>query len=1281
MNNLTNNSADSEVLSAKTSPRIQSAEAHIPAAAGLLFSRENRNADATPRAPNSADGEAILDIFRKPDLSTVLFGASRYFLETMQDMAAHDIPIVTEDFAHLENWWSENARAIAADSARAASGIKITARDVLAALDRGTTGNPRKDAAIDASMQSRFAHAAETYLIEAKAPSPEMRGVFEQFRDWLLSIYRRLVALDISLAPDIAAIFFRMLASDTAIEMAEQNVGGDEPVFANAQDAGLTQPHYDRLLKLRALASQEAKARLLRQMMEPVRREGQKAYKAEKAAVQREVEKEIDATGLYRATEWMANRRWLDAQTPPPSGDIRFDKATLVVRYGAAILEALPRGKHSLYADDGGLDPDIVADLFDLGSGDELVAAMTLAPPRADAIAFEVDRVMLQRHGDMLIDGSAEKRAIAAVHNDRRAEWLAAELQAIVEAAGSGEALTANEARAYALSATAGMEVADAMDGARFLAAGRRTAIEAIRLGNELAQDEAWRERASRKAAGDADAAPHGQDERIARLITAKRRQLLNHAIYADSLDIIGEVEKFEAEAQSLVSGPARERLAAAVLRDNVRIDYVGAIDTLLDRYGLGGRADRQTGGQPGGQGDPRIALRDYILAMKEAGRENELAIADSVLIASGRQSYKEITLERFRAVMAAVKNLEHAAERAGRLTDADGEADYDEIVTALADAIGKAPPPAASVFLDLPHLDPALEASTQLRQIGGIAYQAIKAPLDAAADRLALRRQKAAADLQALYDVYSPEEISGMGEPRYIAALGQSLSKWEAITIAFNTGNEANRRRLTDARIPGAFDEAGLAAVLASLDARDADFVQSVWDYLAAFQPDIAAREKRLTGVAPRWVEPTPVTIAGRALKGGYYPLAYDGADAAPDRAQALASGRVAKSQTEAGHGRSRTDLKARPLDLDIAVLHRHVNHLLYDLEFCEPLANARRLLDHPRLGNVFDRTKTFAVQHRLKVWLDEAGAGELRAADGIGRMARLTKKNVTATSLAKNLATSLSHRYRLDDIIAATGRGDFATALQSAFRPGIIDQVTSRSSLMLGRQAFSDARTAWKTLTGWLKGTLRYCFIEIPAWLAHYHKGLKQFVGDEAKAIAYADTAMEQAIFNPFPAHADGDETQRLFKALGAHLAEKFRASAAGVDQSAAAMDQDAAARQGIALAMDLIALAMTDRVFTAALGGHDHDATWPAYLAEHTGYSVMAALPVIRDTQSPASGTASDARALVKAIRPPRGDLGIGNEHITEILEATGLSAESPADAMLSTANAGLGRIDRR
>ncbi|MBB3590596.1 hypothetical protein FHX08_000940 [Rhizobium sp. BK529] len=1236
-----------------------------------LFRNPAVSPDSPLRIP--AGTETILDIFRKPNFSALLQGASRHFLDIMQDMAGRGVRAAGESFAHLESWWREEAKAVAADGVRAKPGVKITAKDVLAALDRGTTGNPRKDAAVDAAMQSFFARAAETYLIEGKAPSLDMRGVFEQFHDWLLSIYRRLVALDVSLAPDVAAIFFRMLACDTAIEMAQQDVGGDEPVFANAQAAGLTQPHYDRLLKLRALASQEAKARLLRQMMEPIRRERRKAYKVEKAAVRRAVEKEIEATGLYRAIEWMANSRWLDKENPAPSGDIRFDKAALEARYGAGILGALPRGKHSLYADNGGLDPDIVADLFGLGSGDEMVAAMALAPSRDDAITFEVERVMLQRHGDMLIDGSAEERAIAAVHNDRRAEWLAAELAALIEVAGSGDGLTASEAKAYALSATAGMEVADAMDGARFLAAGRRTAIEANRLGDELAQDEAWRARASRKAAGDADAAPHGHDERVTRLITAKRRQLLNHAIYAESLDIIGKVEKFEAEAESLASGPAREKLAAAVLRDNGRIDYLGAIDALLDRYGLSGRADRQAGGQTGGQDGPRVALRNYSLAMKSAGRENELAIPDSVLIGSGRQSYKEITLERFRAVIAALKNLEHAARRAGKLIDADHEADVEQIVASLIGAVKRPRPPGPAKDERTP-LDPTRAMDALLLELdtaaAGPAHRAIKAPIDAAANRLALRKQKAAADLEALYDVYSGEERRQMASRRYLPALGQSLSKWEAIAIALNAGNEANRRRLTDSRIEGALDEAGLAAVLASLDARDAGFVQSVWDYLAAFGPDIAAREKRVTGIAPQWVQPLSVSIGGKVLKGGYYPLAYDAADAAQDLAQALAAGRFVKSATEAGHGRSRVDLAARPLDLDIAVLHRHVNHLIYDLEFSEPLSNAKRLLDDVSLKSAFEETGRSAELEILQAWLSEEAAGELRSADRIGRMARLTRKNVTAVNMANDLAAAFSRRSRLAEIIAAAGRGDFAAGLRNASRPGIVEEIVSRSPVMAQRrhQPLPDAGTAWERMANWLAQTLQYRLIDIPAWLAHYHKGLTQRGTDEASAIAHADACMKQAITDPFS--PGRSETLRLFTSLGSHLAAKF-------DAAAEAADAATAARQGISLAMDLTALAMTDMMFAAAIGGQHKDPTWPAFLAQQTGYSVMAALPAIRDSRGPSAGADGEVRALANAIRLS-GDVDIVHQHVTDILAATGLAAAEPADEIARKVDAGLKQI---
>ncbi|WP_292131642.1 hypothetical protein, partial [Mesorhizobium sp.] len=148
------------------------------------------------------------------------------------------------------------------------------------------------------------------------------------------------------------------------------------------------------------------------------------------------------------------------------------------------------------------------------------------------------------------------------------------------------------------------------------------------------------------------------------------------------------------------------------------------------------------------------------------------------------------------------------------------------------------------------------------------------KTPIDEAMNRLIVRKEKAAGDLEALYAVYDKAERRRMAVREHIPELGYALSKWERIAVALNLGNDGNRSRLTDPKVRGSFSDAQIAAVLQGLDARDADFVQSVWDYVATFKDDIAARERRATGVEPKWVEATPVEIAGKTLKGGYYPL-----------------------------------------------------------------------------------------------------------------------------------------------------------------------------------------------------------------------------------------------------------------------------------------------------------------------------------------------------------------------------------------------------------------------
>src|SRR5690606_23854703 len=99
-----------------------------------------------------------------------------------------------------------------------------------------------------------------------------------------------------------------MLATDEEIAKANESSGSAGPVFTSAEAMGLTEDEYAAYLKLREQAEDEAKARLLRETMAPIKREQEKWFKDERAKVRDEIEREVNAYRQYRAIEWMGNR-------------------------------------------------------------------------------------------------------------------------------------------------------------------------------------------------------------------------------------------------------------------------------------------------------------------------------------------------------------------------------------------------------------------------------------------------------------------------------------------------------------------------------------------------------------------------------------------------------------------------------------------------------------------------------------------------------------------------------------------------------------------------------------------------------------------------------------------------------------------------------------------------------------------------------------------------------------------------------------------------------------
>lgn len=1309
-----------------------------PRRGGYLFqSGDVRGARGSIQFPAAGvgNGDTIIRLFQTANLSTTLHESGHYFLTVTQDMARRGIGTASDDMATVQGWWRANAEEVAKDGMRVMPDVTITADDVIAALDNGGTGDMMKDAAIDVGMQEQWARGFEAYVMEGKAPSIDLRGVFEKMRAWLISIYRHVRGLDVNLSDDVRAVFDRMLATDAEIATARDSVGDVGPIFTSPEAMGVTPDEYAAFLKLRDQAEDEAKATLLKEAMAPVRRAQEQWFKDERAKAREDVAREINALPYFRAIEWMGNRRWLGDDQPDEMPDIRLSKQILVDRYGEGVLKTLPRGKFTVYAVEGGIDPDDAAGWFGFDSGDEMIRAMERAPKRNEAIDADTDQVMRERHGDILNDGSIQAAAVEAIHNDNRGDFIAAELKALAAIGGSSAGLTRKEARASARTAIARMRVRDAMASGRFLAAERKAADEASRLAASIWRDSAKGrvQAAAEAAAGNEPVAAAPGREQIDRLIELKRRQLLNHALYMEARKVADEVEAAESLVAKLGKKPMRQRIAGAGRRENASIDYLAAIDEILERYDF----RRMTG--PAEQ--RRGALAAFVEGMKAAGRENELAIPESVLADAARKPYKTIPVEEMRGVVDSLKNLQHVALRWNRLIDAKNKRDLDMVVADILGAFDENVPsrPPARVGSKAEsrragvrqYLDLVLNAGTLLREVDGFknlgpAYRNIKSPIDDAMTRLIERKEKAATDLDALYAVYSKEERRRMAVREHMPDLGYSLSKWERIAIALNAGNAGNRQRLTDQRTRGALTDDQLNAVLATLDERDADFVQSVWDYVGSFRTDIAARERRATGTEPAWVEPTPVTIAGKVLPGGYYPIKSDPRlsalardDQANDIANSLQAGRFGKAQTRNGHLKERAQASGRSVELDMSVLHRHVNQVIYDLELSEAVSNSWRILQNGQIRSAFIDAGKQVDFDALETWLKDVAEGEIRASDWLNRASRTLKSNFTAAKLALNLGTVLVQTTGLAQTAVVVGKRDMVRGIQASFRRGVGDEIAAKSAFMRTRQTtfnkdifdfYDDPKmgpvaSRWGEfksnrlgpLSFWLMTKVQWYTVDIPTWLAGYQQGLRDFDNNEDRAIAHADSIVKRAqasgLFSDRSAVERGsvssktrqNDVIRLFTALGSYMFAKFNVAYERTAQARRVLADEGASQRSVQEALswtiDMAFLFTIEAVMITAMKGFLHDLAgggdddekedegWAAFLAAETAFSVMGTMPFIRDLAGPLQGFGSGGAygAITKDVVGPllQGRQGeIDAALVKSIINATGLATGIPA-----------------
>ncbi|WGR61452.1 hypothetical protein E3U26_12415 [Paracoccus ferrooxidans] len=1055
----------------------------LPSGAPPLFQTRRGSIVFPAGGPDGA--QTVINLFETADLSTFLHEAGHFFLETSDALARAD------------------------DAPQAL-------RDDMAAV-RAYLG-AEEGAAFTTEQHELFARSFEAYVMEGEAPSLALADVFARIKAWLTRIYRSIAGLNVKLSPEIREVFDRMLATDAEIAQARAETAAD-PLFRD-RPPGMSETDWNTYQRLARRSKEQAEAMLLEKTMAKVRREKESWWKAERKQLRAEVEARTNALPQYRLIEAMANGRILTLDGEQPAPDVRISRKDLVEQFGPGVLAELSRerfgGKRAIYADDG-LSTGVAAEMFGFAGAVEMVQILQNTTKRIDAINAETDRIMLERYGDPMTDGTIEQEAVDAIHNEQQAQKNVAEARQIAAQLGRDtRSMTATLYRQRARMMLGRMTVREASAPARFLAAERRAGREAERAFAKVAR-------------GDASA--------LASALQAKEQQILNAALFDLSREAEAEVGKAREKMQAYGKKSVREKLEGG---------YIEQIDDLLDRYDFRRRSP--------GQVAKTERLREFVDRMIAEGREAELMIDPRMMDDARRVHYSRLSLDEFRGLLDTVANLDHLGRFKQKLVSARKQRDLAATATAVADAIatnigtGRIKQESRGRYL----LDLVLTADTVLVDMDGgdefgAAYQAIKEDIDAGYVRVDEMNRELSERLSDLFKVYSAKDIRDMKVERHINGTRFMWSKWKAIAVALNTGNEDNLARLLapDAHADQRMTRADLDAVLDVLDQRDWDFVQSMWDLIGSYWPQIEAVTQRRTGVKPGRVEVRQVATKFGTYKGGYYPIKYDAGyghaaalDARTELDKFMSAGRFAKAQTKHGHtiDRKKTG-NGRTLNLDMDVAFTHLRDVIRDIALSEAVDNSYRVLNHPLVAQAFMDAGRKNDLDMMNLWLKDVAQGPIVHTDPLNMFARIVKNNFTLSRLALNMKTAALQITGVAQSAATVGKRKMARAFADYLKhPAETSrEVMAKSEFMRRRQTTFDkdindfandamitsplrgrvakgaevlARAGFAPLT-----KVQFYAVDVPTWLAGYRNGLRKFDGDEGRAIAFADRMVARA------------------------------------------------------------------------------------------------------------------------------------------------------------------------
>ncbi|MCA9244511.1 MAG: hypothetical protein KDA32_11180 [Phycisphaerales bacterium] len=1195
-----------------------------------------------------ADRQFNINLLKKANLSTFLHESGHFYLEVLGDLAEADgaSTQIMQDYASILKWFGVENR----------QGITV-------------------------EHHEKFARGFEAYLMEGVAPSIELQNAFARFKAWMTQIYELLTELRVELNDEVRGVFDRIIATDQAIEAARQSQQY-VALFTTAEDAGWSEQQFATYRETIQQARIDAEEDLGRKLLAVMTREQRKWWKAERAKLRGEVASEVHGMRVYKALSFLRFGKNPDGSAVEGMEPMKLSKSILMddYEYPQEFLKRLPgAGRSTVYAVDGGVHPDVVAGMFGYRGADELIQDLVNARPMKELIEAETDARMRERYPDPLTDGSLTEQAIEAVHNDKQAQLMAAEMRALrkkarevrpfVRAAEQQAARNRREAR------DANRAMLPDRDDLKLIKAAAARMVGAKQL--RAIRPDAYRSAEAKAARKAFDAAARGDFEAA---YQAKRQQILNHELYRAATEAQAQSEKIRSYFKKFSRRAVRERLGRA---DDGSLEK---IEALLEGIDLGRISNRQI---------DRNAEVSKVLELVRAGELVAEPETIALLERATVTNWREMTYDAFVGLRDVVKQLE---TQAANLSEAVVLGEKIKIAKAARDVAESITQSNKAVQIQLGTKGPAenftrrakealmswlrpAEIARQLdggKDFGPVLRTIIEPIRRAYAEKLIPAEQKIREDVANLYRKHFTNDELGKFKQRInLPEIGYSLTRGDLLSLALNWGNQGNRQAILDSQFEGRplFSERGVQQALGRLSERDWQFVQDVWDYIDTYWADISALEKRRRGISPKKVEATPIQIRTSddkniTVRGGYYPLKYDTAlsqvQAADDieaEFSKMMQGRHVTASTRAGATHERVGSGKRAVRLGLGVIDEHLHEIVRDLSLGDEARFVMRVLDNADVKSAMTKTGNQDAMQALRLWLQDTAVGEMAARGFVNKTSAYLRVGFTKAKLAWNVVTTLLQVTGLPQTMVVVGAPAVAHGVgRFASNPLRAHQlVMSQSAFMRSRyqtnswnKDVSDTRAYLHSYFGgvptrastainaisasyfWPIAKVQMVVDEI-TWLAGYWKGVQEKGLSGKDAGLYADSVVENAQTSGFFSDRSGIERgttdalqqrQSQFVKLWTTLISYMLAKGNIAYAKGRSFMRNPTPWGAVTLATDLMLLFTVEAVLAAAIRGQlpddeDDESLW-WWLAKETMASAMSGVPFIREVQSARYGS---------------------------------------------------------